>query len=507
LDLYPETRDALCDDCSNTTEIWTAYLNVPTIGRAILGDEDYQRLRQELKAGEHVVGIMARGFYPIPAPTFRDGTVPERIALEQNGLSIPLRNLSFWRDKPWNRPEAIATDLQLRLFKIRPQVGFNPAAPFKITVHFNLARNHLVRDTGSIGAEHSLPEWLFMRQVVEQRKAPPPLWLTLWQGRLLEIGILLTGLAFLTLLFLKQSYFIRPGAGLKHWRYGFLFFTVGFIGYFAQGQLSVVNIYTLLLELFDGFNIDVFLLDPILFILWTYTFVTLFLFGRGLFCGWLCPFGALQEFAADFGKWLRIPQLKVPDRIDRPLRMMKYLTLLLLVGVSFVSLSTAEMLAEVEPFKTAITLSFLRSWPFVLYAVGLLALSMLIHKFYCRYVCPLGAGLALLGAFPVFKWLHRRTECGDPCQLCRHKCEIGAIDRSGHIDYLECIQCLECVRIIEDPSECAPARVAQKRKLKTSHSLGPNATRRSNQSENTEAAPVIVIDATLSKTPSTSDNG
>ena len=483
LDLYPEMRDGLCDECPKTIETWVAYLNVPTIGRALLGEADYQRLRAETKQGEHVIGVMSRGFYAIPRAGFRNGTVPERISIEQAGITIPIRNMSFWRDSPWQRPASIDEDLSLLLFKIRPQAGFNPAEPWGVGIYFNLARNHLVRDSGSLTSTQQLPEWLFVTQSVEDSNhRSGPLWLTIWQGRQLEIGALLAGLGFITFLFLKQSLFIRPGARLKRWRYAVLIFTTVFVGYYTQGQLSVVNIYTLLLELFDDFDITVFLLDPVLFILWAFTFLSLFLFGRGLFCGWLCPFGALQEFAADLGKRLRIPQISIPTRVDQPLRYLKYVILLVLVGLSTVSLSSAEVLAEVEPFKTAITLHFMRSWPFVLYAVGLLVASMVVHKFYCRYVCPLGAGLAILGAFPLFKWLHRRAECGKPCQFCRHKCEIGAIDRYGHIDYQECVQCLECVRIIEDPNECAPERLARKRA--------------SRQMTTSEISPVRIIEPT-----------
>jgi NosR/NirI family nitrous oxide reductase transcriptional regulator len=109
------------------------------------------------------------------------------------------------------------------------------------------------------------------------------------------------------------------------------------------------------------------------------------------------------------------------------------------------------------------TFYFVRSLPFVAYALLLLALGMFIHKFYCRYVCPLGAGLAILGRLRRFEWLNRRRECGSPCQVCRHRCGINAIDRQGSIDYDECIQCLECIVIINDDKQCAPAMVAAKR--------------------------------------------
>ena len=87
----------------------------------------------------------------------------------------------------------------------------------------------------------------------------------------------------------------------------------------------------------------------------------------------------------------------------------------------------------------------------------------MIHKFYCRYVCPLGAGLAILGRLRLFSWLTRIDACGKPCQHCHNKCEIGAIKRSGAIDYDECIQCLECIVILNNEDQCVAQISARKK--------------------------------------------
>ncbi len=235
-----------------------------------------------------------------------------------------------------------------------------------------------------------------------------------------------------------------------------------FLGYYAQGQLSVVNIYTLFLSIYDGFDIQVFLLDPVIFILWIYTFVSLFLWGRGLFCGWLCPFGAMQEMVSWLAKRLKLRQWKIPEVWHRRLIRVKYPILLSLLCMSFYSLTLAEQLAEIEPFKTSITLVFVRSWPFVLYAVALLVIGLFVHKFFCRYLCPLGAGLAVLGRLRLFSWLSRIEQCGSPCQLCKRRCEINAIKQDGRIDYDECIQCLECIVILNDEDQCVVSLQQQK---------------------------------------------
>jgi NosR/NirI family nitrous oxide reductase transcriptional regulator len=213
----------------------------------------------------------------------------------------------------------------------------------------------------------------------------------------------------------------------------------------------------------------------VIFILWTYTFVTLFIWGRGLFCGWLCPFGALQELVAWIGQRLGLRQIRIPERWHRRLILLKYPILAGLVTTAFFSLTLAEQLAEVEPFKTSITLYFVRHWPFVMYALALLAIGLFVHKFYCRYLCPLGAGLAVLGRLRVFSWLERVKRCGQPCQHCKNECGINAIRKDGRVDYDECIQCLECVVILRDQNQCVDAIVQAKQRQKQARILATDA--------------------------------
>jgi NosR/NirI family nitrous oxide reductase transcriptional regulator len=278
-----------------------------------------------------------------------------------------------------------------------------------------------------------------------------------------EIIALILSLVLLTAILIYQHQLVRYRTVFVGLRWGFLAFTLLVLGFYSQGQLSVVNIFTVLQTWLHGFNIETFLIDPIIFILWIYVFATLFLWGRGVFCGWLCPFGALQEILSALARKLNIRQIRIKQPLHQRLWMLKYVILLVLVALSFYSLDKAEVASEVEPFKTAITLVFVRSWPFVLYAVLLLAMGLFVHKFYCRYVCPLGAGLAILGKLRLFSWLSRRDACGQPCQLCRHKCEIDAISPAGKINYDECIQCLECIVYYNADDLCPPQIAIAKR--------------------------------------------
>ena len=102
-------------------------------------------------------------------------------------------------------------------------------------------------------------------------------------------------------------------------------------------------------------------------------------------------------------------------------------------------------------------------WAAVLYVLALLGAGLFIERFYCRFVCPLGAGLAILGRVRLFNWLKRRAECGSPCHRCEAVCPTGAIRRDGRIDMSECFYCLDCQVTYFDDHECPPLAVARKR--------------------------------------------
>ena len=123
------------------------------------------------------------------------------------------------------------------------------------------------------------------------------------------------------------------------------------------------------------------------------------------------------------------------------------------------------MAPEVEPFKTAISAYFVRDWPFVLWAVACLVLSLVVYRGYCRYICPLGAALASVNVLQRWGWIARRPECGSPCQTCRHRCEYQAIDPKGQVDYAECFQCLDCVSIYQDDQQCLPLIQERKKRI------------------------------------------
>ncbi len=211
-------------------------------------------------------------------------------------------------------------------------------------------------------------------------------------------------------------------------------------------------------------------MDPLVFILWVSVAVTLLFWGRGGYCGWLCPFGALQEITNQIARFFKVPQWTLPWGLHERLWPLKYMIFLGLLGLSLVSIPLAETYAEVEPFKTSIILKFAREWPFVLFATAVLGIGLFVERFYCRYLCPLGAALAIPGRLRMFDWLKRYKECGSPCQTCANECFVQAIHPTGEINPNECLSCLHCQVLYQDHSKCPVVIKTDKRRAKMAQS-------------------------------------
>ena len=292
-----------------------------------------------------------------------------------------------------------------------------------------------------------------------------PAWIAIWLDRKFEIAVRAIGLAVLSFILVFQDWLAHHPRALTYVRNGFHIYTLFFIGWWGLAQLSVMNVLTFTGAVMGGFRWENFLIDPMLFILWGFVAMTLLLWGRGVYCGWLCPFGALQELILIASRKFKLPEVEFSDAVHERLVALKYIILIMLFGVSLQSLTEAAWYAEVEPFKTVISMRFQREWNYVLYALILIGVAAVNRKFYCKYLCPLGAALAIPGRFRLFEWwLRRRKECGKPCQVCANRCSVRAIRATGEINANECHYCLDCQVIYYNDKICLPLIDRRKRR-------------------------------------------
>jgi NosR/NirI family nitrous oxide reductase transcriptional regulator len=191
----------------------------------------------------------------------------------------------------------------------------------------------------------------------------------------------------------------------------------------------------------------VFLEDLPLLLFVVFTVVTTLLWGR-VFCGYLCPFGALQDFMEHVvPKKLRA---KLPHPVHESGLYAKYGIMGVILLWAFVGPEESSIFQYFEPFGTV----FFWSKSAVLWVIAgaVLVASAIIPRFYCRYMCPLGASLAVASLLSPFR-IKRVQQC-QVCTVCEHACPTGAILRET-IDFKECVRCNVCeVKLIEKAGVC-----------------------------------------------------
>ena len=448
--------EALQAPSENFADLYVAHLSVPTVGKNLLSPEKWAYLQQRLDPGDHALLILSKGRYPLMGEDFVRGTVPDRVSLNQQNLPLEIRDLDL--DVNLNLPPDLS-DAQWLAVRVIAPAGLDPAQPLNYQLHVIRSKGivypELVRKSFAVTAQ--LPE-----DYVELASSDQKTWHSIWLDRWMELMVLVGGLAVLVWALREPPWLVLNPQRMMRFRVGYLLFTLCFIGWYAQGQLSIVNLTAVVQAIQAGRSLSFFMYDPMTVLLWAFVAVTFFFWGRGTFCGWLCPFGALQELVSLLTRRLGISWIRVPHGWDERLKKIKYGVLAALLIFSAVSVTWTDRLVEVEPFKTSITLNFVRAWPFVLWAVALVLVSAFFYKGYCRYLCPLGAGMGVLGKLRRWDWIARRSECGQPCQRCRSDCAYQAIDKQGAVDYDECFQCMDCVVIYESDSLCVPRILEQR---------------------------------------------
>lgn len=177
------------------------------------------------------------------------------------------------------------------------------------------------------------------------------------------------------------------------------------------------------------------------FLLFLLPIVLALLFGR-IFCGYVCPFGALQELLH-----VRTWRLRIPSRWMQILGWMKYALLAFLVVRI---LATGELLwSGSTPFKAFFLWG---GTPVTLAVSGLFVLlSVIVYRPFCRVLCPLGALLSLVARFSVFR-IRVGSKCVS-CGRCETVCPTEAT-QMGKAKPGECLLCGECIRT------CPPEELA-----------------------------------------------
>ena len=439
-------------------DLWIVDVTHPHVARSVMSKrmfKDWEGFKKIAPEDETILFI-EQGYHGLVDEEFVRNTTPPLLSAKQDKFPLSISDADLLIDLKRGVPD----DGTAMVIRVDRRQGFSPVREWDIALAATRERGILQPEIGQVALN-----WKYQadKQFFDIEKAvePPTPFEAAVFSRMTDLIILAVLLSLICLVVLFNRQFVR----MKSWPYqrGFLLMLVlGFIGWWGQGQLSIVTPLATMVSAVNGRPLDFLLYDPFSLLIWVVVIISFFVVGRALFCGWLCPFGAMQEFVAKIAKALSIPQLKVTDAWDRRLKSLKYVTLLALIGVAFFLPSYLDKAVEVEPFKTAISVFFVREWYFAAYALFCVLASLFIFKAYCRYLCPLGAFMAIGGFLRLSKWIKRREDCGSPCQLCKVRCDYQAIKPTGKITYSECFGCLDCVDIYEDKTQCVPLILQEK---------------------------------------------
>lgn len=174
------------------------------------------------------------------------------------------------------------------------------------------------------------------------------------------------------------------------------------------------------------------------------------LFLKKAFCSWICPFSLVSEYLAGIHKLIFRKMKSLPVWLDYPLRSIKYLLLFFFAWAIFVIMDTASLekfilspynkIADIKMLYFFTEMSALTFWVLL----SLVALSILIPYFWCRYLCPYGALLGFASLFSVFKVSRNRSSCID-CGKCAKVCPSRLkVDQVKTVLSDECHACLKC---------------------------------------------------------------
>ncbi len=195
------------------------------------------------------------------------------------------------------------------------------------------------------------------------------------------------------------------------------------------------------------------------------TLILTVVFGR-FFCGWICPFGSMHQFFGYWGGRFKTFKKRVESNQYHKSQNIKYYILVVFLVMAAIPMGTSVSLATglLDPIPFAhrainlILISIASHFPLGISLtpryyegagiIGVLFILVLFlnfwkPRFYCRYLCPAGALMAVFSRFALWRIGKSEADCS-ACELCENHCE-GACDPFGKIRISECLLCMNCI--------------------------------------------------------------
>lgn len=218
------------------------------------------------------------------------------------------------------------------------------------------------------------------------------------------------------------------------------------IGIFESASLHAVCPFGGVVSIYQYLSSGVFVqkIHESSFILMILVFILAITFGP-VFCGWICPFGSLQEWIGKIGKKIFKKKFNrfIPYKFDKWLRFLRYIVLGL---VLYMTIGTGKlMFANIDPYY-----ALFNFWTgevaisgFIVLGISIV-LSLFVERPFCKYACPYGAVLGLTNLVRIFKIKRNPATCTN-CKACDKACPMNIpVSGKGTVNDHQCISCLKC---------------------------------------------------------------
>lgn len=164
------------------------------------------------------------------------------------------------------------------------------------------------------------------------------------------------------------------------------------------------------------------------------------------YCGYLCPFGFLQELSSIISDKLKIKKRKMPKNLNRVLKSLRYILFLLITVLAIDAIFPILKLdarSNLYLFLTGKNITIIMG----LSILGFLLLALIYDKPFCNYFCIKGAGYGILSKFRVFS-IRRNTDTCIDCKLCDKVCKLGVdVSTNEYVDSMSCVNCFDCISV------------------------------------------------------------
>ncbi|NOY24334.1 MAG: 4Fe-4S binding protein [Oligoflexia bacterium] len=429
-----------------------AVADPPQIGRTLLGDGIYRYAMSKLQPGEHLLVILGNGKSSFKGSGFVRGGAFDRVRVEQGLSVLTFRDLDYTNI---SGPDvADAPDFKEGALFVTRDNQLDPGRPFDLV----FLGSRFDGKGGYSREFHTFSQTFRIPKAIYKLDGPDPeqaIWRQAWRNDTVQVSIVIAWLLTLIGLFSSRRWLTGNMKRLRRIHIGMMGFSFVVGGLILGAQPSVTQLLTFISSVVHEWHWGLFLTEPLLFVSWIFIAVVSLIWGRGVFCGWACPYGSMSELLYKLGRALKIPEFEIPDPIHRKLRLVRYAVLIGLIVVYLKDPILGEQAAEIEPFKSTFFVAFwTRQWYFAGWWLILFVLSFLTYRPFCQYICPLGAGLAVPGSLRI-SGPHRREFCSK-CKICARGCEPRAIRPDGTIDPRDCLSCMECEANWGDDKVCPP---------------------------------------------------